>query len=264
MYHRISLLLPQHDAQPRFCQLYIYDTANQLQHRQNIMPTLDPDILHELQTMFSEVNPYAQMFRSIRDLVSNNPTQTLHLQILAKRSKDARTYNIPTGNEVAAIMVGDGSEDVDHRDVIVQDRQGGLQRISELHPAYMPMSYALMFPYGEDGWHPSIPVCQVVDSEPMNGEELADESDGDNDSKGGKPNSTRRKRGRRTITMIDYYAFRLQERDNEASTILRCGRLVQQYIVDAYVAIEQSRLNYLRRNQKKLRADLYQGLQDAL
>ncbi len=86
------------------------------------MSTLDPDILHELQTMLLEVNPYAQMFRSIRDLVLNNPTQTLHLRILAKRSKDARTYNIPTGNEIAAIMVGDGSEDVDHRDVVVQDQ----------------------------------------------------------------------------------------------------------------------------------------------
>jgi hypothetical protein len=84
-----------------------------------------------------------------------------------------------------------------------------------------------MFPYGEGGWHPSIPVCHVVDSEPTNGEELADESDGDNDSEGGKPNSTRKKRGRRTITMNNYYAFHLQEGDNEASTILRCGRLVQ-------------------------------------
>jgi hypothetical protein len=121
-----------------------------------------------------------------------------------------------------------------------------------------------MFPYGEDGWHPSIPVCHVVDSEPTNGEELVDESDGNNDLEGGEPNLTRRKRGRRTITMNDYYAFRLQERDNEASTILRCGRLLQQYIVDAYAAILHSRLNYLQRNQKKLRANLYQGLQDAL
>jgi hypothetical protein len=88
------------------------------------MPTLDPDILHEQQTMLSEVNPYAQMFRSIWDLVSNNPTQTLHLRILAKRSKDARTYNIPTDNEVATIMVGDGSEDVDHRDVIEFHKRG--------------------------------------------------------------------------------------------------------------------------------------------
>jgi hypothetical protein len=33
IYHRIRSLLPQHDAQPRFCQLYIYDITNQLQHR---------------------------------------------------------------------------------------------------------------------------------------------------------------------------------------------------------------------------------------
>jgi hypothetical protein len=71
--------------------------------------------------MLSEVNPYAQTFRSIRDLVSNNPMQALHLWILVKCSKDARTYNIPTSNEVVMIMVGDGSEDVDHRDVVVQD-----------------------------------------------------------------------------------------------------------------------------------------------
>jgi len=34
--------------------------------------------------------------------------------------------------------------------------------------------------------------------------------------------------------------------------------------VDAYAAIEQNRLKYLRLNKKKLRADLYQGLQDAI
>jgi hypothetical protein len=32
--------------------------------------------------------------------------------------------------------------------------------------------------------------------------------------------------------------------------------------VDAYVAIEQNRLRYLRLNQRKLCVDLYQGLQD--
>ncbi len=37
-----------------------------------------------------------------------------------------------------------------------------------------------------------------------------------------------------------------------------------QYIVDAYATIEQTHLKYLRLNQKKLRTDLYQGLQDAI
>jgi hypothetical protein len=34
--------------------------------------------------------------------------------------------------------------------------------------------------------------------------------------------------------------------------------------VDAYVAVEQNRLKYLCLNQKKLRANLYQSLQDAI
>ncbi len=34
--------------------------------------------------------------------------------------------------------------------------------------------------------------------------------------------------------------------------------------MDAYAVIEQNRLKYLRLNQKKLRMDLYQGLQDAI
>jgi len=34
--------------------------------------------------------------------------------------------------------------------------------------------------------------------------------------------------------------------------------------VDAYVAIEQNRLKYLRLNKKKFRADFYQGLPDAI
>jgi hypothetical protein len=34
--------------------------------------------------------------------------------------------------------------------------------------------------------------------------------------------------------------------------------------MDAYAAIKQNRLRYLHLNQKQLRADLYQGLQDAI
>jgi hypothetical protein len=37
-----------------------------------------------------------------------------------------------------------------------------------------------------------------------------------------------------------------------------------QYIVDAYAIIKQNHLKYLCLNQKKIRADLYQGLQDAI
>jgi hypothetical protein len=46
---------------------------------------------------------------------------------------------------------------------------------------------------------------------------------------------------------------------------LRCGdQLKQQYIVDTYAVIQQNPLRYLHLNQKKLHANLYQGLKDTI
>ena len=42
------------------------------------------------------------------------------------------------------------------------------------------------------------------------------------------------------------------------------GRLLQQFVCDAWASIDQSRLTWAANNQKKLRADLYSGLQDRL
>ncbi len=45
---------------------------------------------------------------------------------------------------------------------------------------------------------------------------------------------------------------------------MRAGRLLQQFIVDAYACTEQKHLKFIRENQRQLRCDLYNGLQDAL
>jgi len=56
-----------------------------------------------------------------------------------------------TADEVAALMVGDGSEAVDRHDVVLAQQAGSFQRISELHVGYMALHYPLLFPYDEDG-----------------------------------------------------------------------------------------------------------------
>jgi hypothetical protein len=78
-------------------------------------------------------------------------------------------------DEVAALMVGDGSEAVDRRDVLAQ-QAGPFQRISELHVGYMALHYPLLFPYDEDGWHPKISLNGVVDDADLD-EDHAGESD---------------------------------------------------------------------------------------
>ena len=61
---------------------------------------------------------------------------------------------------------------------------------------------------------------------------------------------------------MEYYSYRLQFRDNNYSILHRSGRIFQQYVVDMYAKIEQSRLNYLKNNQHEIRAELYKGIQD--
>ena len=51
---------------------------------------------------------------------------------------------------------------------------------------------------------------------------------------------------------------------HEFSLLRASGKLFQQHIVDAYVKLESSCLNYLRHNQKDLQVELYQVLLDAL
>ena len=42
------------------------------------------------------------------------------------------------------------------------------------------------------------------------------------------------------------------------------GRLLQQYIVDTYIKLENTRLYFMRTNQSKLRAELFQGILDTM
>ena len=44
----------------------------------------------------------------------------------------------------------------------------------------------------------------------------------------------------------------------------RVNDFFQQFAVDTYIKIERSRLDFIRKNQDRLRADLYQGLVDSM
>jgi hypothetical protein len=113
----------------------------------------------------------------------------------------------------------------------------------------MALHYLLLFPYDEDGWHPNIPLNGLVDDVDLD-EDHAEEYE--------------LQRKHCNVTMAEFYGYRLQHRDIDGIVLLRGDQLRHQYIVDAYVAIEQNHLKYLRLNRKKICANLYQGLQDAI
>ncbi|KAK9203752.1 hypothetical protein WN943_014008 [Citrus x changshan-huyou] len=138
--------------------------------------------------------------------------------------------------EVAGLTVGDFSEANFQRYVIIEHRTKELRRITYLHPSFMPMTYPLIYPYGEDGYRPDISLRDITDS-PFN---------------------------RQKLTMRQYYCFRLQQRLNEGHTLLQAGRLFQQYIVDCYMAIKEERFRWIWNNQQKLISDIFSGLMDVV
>ncbi|PON72910.1 Helitron helicase-like domain containing protein [Trema orientale] len=83
-----------------------------------------------------------------------------------------------------------------------------------------------------------------------------------------KKESTKRtlftKKRKNEVSCREYYCYKLQIRPIGKSILLQAGRLLQQYVVDMYVKIETSRLDYFRNKQKEIRAELYQRIIDSV
>ncbi|KAL5147165.1 hypothetical protein HKD37_06G016897 [Glycine soja] len=156
--HRIGILLPMPGKKPKFAQLYIFDTKNEVQNRINVMSQysgIQNHIVSALSHMLDQHNSHAKSFIMSRDRLAANQANNIKLQLIAARGKDGRVYNMPNVLEIAALIVGNfhpGSK----RDIIVETQNGELQRIHELHPSYLALKYPLLFPYGEDGYRADI------------------------------------------------------------------------------------------------------------
>ncbi|CAJ2678283.1 unnamed protein product, partial [Trifolium pratense] len=244
-YHRIGSLLPEVGTTPKFAQLYIHDTQNEVNNRaavfrsdNNKKEPIDISLVKDLKEMIDYCNPLAKSFRKVRDAIQSGTTHNLSLRLYRKRTNDSRMHNIPTVDEVAGLIVGDFEESEIGRDIIVNDKRYGLTRIHETHVLFLPLQYPLLFPWGENGWEPDIPHRKTIEV------------------------STNEKEER--VKIREFMAFRIQERKKEFGNIVFSRRLFQQFVVDCYTMIEAQRLSFIRENQDKIRSDVLSGLQEAV
>ena len=79
------------------------------------------------------------------DRIGQGDCNNVKLRLIGRRQKDGRTFNLPTSSEVAALIVDDIDGDFDQRDIIVDEKSVGLQRINEYHPSYLAFQYPLLF-----------------------------------------------------------------------------------------------------------------------
>ncbi|CAL1359594.1 unnamed protein product [Linum trigynum] len=240
-YHRIGFLLPPNGQRPKFAQLYLFDPSTEVEDRMANFSrnddTLLPEIVSGLIEMFDQTNELVKSFRRVREHLQNQANQNLRLRIFGARVRNAEQYELPTGQELAGLIPGDFRPDSEDRDIIVDHRSEGLRRISSLNPKFEALHFPLLFSYGEDGFHTGILYVN-------------------------QPN--RASSHRKCVTQREYYSYRLQHRDNEGTTLMRGGKVLQHYIIDAFSTIEQNRLMFLRQHQQELRSEVFKALNDAL
>ena len=70
------------------------------------------------------------------------------------------------------------------------------------------------------------------------------------------------KRG--VISCCEYYCYKSQIKVFIKSILLHLGRLFQQYVIDMYIKIETTRLDYFRIKQDEIRVESYQGIIDSI
>ncbi|GJX30355.1 ATP-dependent DNA helicase PIF1-like protein [Tanacetum coccineum] len=149
--------------------------------------------VQSLLQMLDQYSALAKAFRMARDWCRPHTCVNVELNLLSDRT-NARQYNGPTVSEVASLITNDFGDGIPTRDIIVNKQDSGPKRISELLPSYMALQYPLLFPYGEDGFHDSIPYYS---------------------------NSGARKTNCGFVTIKEYYSYTIHHRKDQGH--LACG-----------------------------------------
>ncbi|OMP14190.1 DNA helicase PIF1, ATP-dependent [Corchorus olitorius] len=115
-HHRIGNLLPAEGRNPKFLQLYIYDTDHEISNRMCVMSSgnrrndLQQLIVDRLLQMLNAHNPLVKVFRMTRDTFRETEIRPVRIRLIGTRKTDDRQYNLPTSSEVAAINIGEGTD----------------------------------------------------------------------------------------------------------------------------------------------------------
>jgi len=205
IHHRIGSLLPEPNKTPKFAELYIFDTKNEIENRLRAIRKedpdehdLNPDIIKGLQEMLDQYNPLVKIFRHARDLLEEHKGIDISIRILGAEKGDPIQYEMPNSKELAMLIVGDITTENYKRDIIVSTRKKGLQHISIFHPAYMPLQYPLLFPYGERGCQLGIQYHRDTTM------------------------PTKREK-RNTVTVHEFFKYHMHYKDNQPNPLLCYG-----------------------------------------
>lgn len=166
IYIKTGSLVPLQGHKPQCNQLYIIEDEAAFNERlsdsrNNICKS---NIMRSLQTMLNELNPFVKVYKKVAAILAeeelkaaseNRPKYSVSMQFYKHKSLDLRRYNTPS-NEVAAIFVRENGEPPLNIDFSVQEYSQHLTTLKSTSPNIDPLTFPLLFPNGELGWHENL------------------------------------------------------------------------------------------------------------
>lgn len=190
--HQIGSLLPPEGRPPVYAQLCIIDSREALDHRLRRNNGLDPDLMYRLGGLISDNHRWAHVFKQADEAFQESNASQVTLQPTVNRNQERRQYSLPTSDEIAGVIPGDGAQTSCSRNVVLRRRNGSFRRVNQGSPVCEPLQYPLFFIYGEDGYHYELYMS---------------------------PDKWK------WLSRTDYTAYRIQKRENEFSLLLHGGHL---------------------------------------
>nr|GEU77089.1 DNA helicase [Tanacetum cinerariifolium] len=211
LYHWLGSLCPVEGKRPRFLQLYVYDTDNEVDNRMfhfgGNNSDLRRDIVEGLIKLVDNHNVLVQLFRTAHEKLLNSKVPPFKVRLF--NVVCAREYELPTGDMLGVIVYEPGPDTDMYFDIVIDQR-----RVSK--------------------------DMKMVRVSGMS-------SDKD-----------------RRLTMKAYYSYMLHDCVNSFNYLSKTERLFQQYMVTAFCAVEQSRIDFIRTHQNDIRNEYLSGIYDAI
>ena len=124
-HHRIGSLIPVHCQKPKYAQLYIYETNNEIKNRIDAVIHEDdrnyvyPDIVTGLMEMLDQCNQLVKYFRMVRDRFDESDVHNVQIHLIRNRNSGERQYDLPEMSEIATLIVVDFNIESSNKDNIV-------------------------------------------------------------------------------------------------------------------------------------------------
>nr|GEX00948.1 DNA helicase [Tanacetum cinerariifolium] len=211
------------------------------------------DIVEGLIELLDNHNALVQLFRTPCEKLLDSEVPPFKVRLF--NVVGAREYELPTGDMLGAIIYEPGPDTNMDFDIVIDRRIGQPQRVSKLHPSYMALQFPLLFVYGEDGYSKDMKMFPLLF--------VYGEDGYSKDMKMVRVSGMSSDEDRR-LTMKAYYSYMLHDRVNSFNYLSKTERLFQQYMVTAFCAVEQSRIDFIRAHQNDIRNEYLSDIYDVI